>query len=460
MKLILEKNYLLVPAMSSGELEALVIKASKTVIPLKVAFPKDGKADFFASIPASILGKGEIELVGNLPESFTRNVSQSDERYANVSPQRPHVHFSAENGWINDPNGLFFSDGVYHMYFQYNPFSSQWQNMSWGHATSRDLLHWKEEDIAMLPDEDGMIFSGSAYETDDSLDFFYTRASRLEEKDESFRFFSQRLAVSHDGGMTLEKKGDILGYQYADTRDPKVFRHEESDSYIMVLWTRGNEFGFYRSKDLVSWEKAGTVTLEGGWECPDLLRFGDRYALFTADGTYAMGYFDGYGFTKTGKEKKLYMTDLPYAAQSWSGLKDRVLMVPWLRSGQHGTHCGAMGFPTEIRTDGEKLLSFFARELWLHAVPTDRICKEKPFVAVLKSGSVDIGGHRVEKLADGVAVDGIIYAAGSDLGNIEILADGYILEARCTSGEINIALECDMAKDFVKNGDIETYSID
>src|SRR5699024_2710544 len=97
---------------------------------------------------------------------------------------RPSVHFTAVHGWINDPNGLIYADGLFHYYFQYNPFDTEWQNMSWGHAVSRDLLHWRQEETVMSPDEDGPIFSGSAVENQqgllgqpqEALLYFYTAA--------------------------------------------------------------------------------------------------------------------------------------------------------------------------------------------------------------------------------------------------------------------------------------------
>ena len=171
--------------------------------------------------------------------------------------------FFAPYGWINDPNGCIFRDGVWHLYFQHNPMNREWANMSWGHALSRDGLHFTFVSDVMFPDENGLMFSGCAIANErgcfglpkSAILYFYTAShdpTRLGEGVHN----TQRLAYSLDGGMTLIKYPDwSFPYPSEETRDPKIFWHEESGYYICVLYLGGWQFGIFRSKDLANWER-------------------------------------------------------------------------------------------------------------------------------------------------------------------------------------------------------------
>ena len=293
----------------------------------------------------------------------------------NLNDCRPLIHFVPSYGWLNDPNGLVYHDGVYELYYQSNPKALYWGGMSWGHARSRDLMHWESLGTVMVPDETGTMYSGSgiltrpgdAGEEEACLCFPYTAAGNDHSAEEGnpgayVPNFTIRLAKSFDGGDTLVKTGQEILKQYApDNRDPKIFYHEESGAYIIVLWLEGNTFGIYRSKDLTFFELASTVDLEGGFECPDLFRLPvasvdgqplpDRPWVFWAgDGSYYIGEFDGYTFKETETRKRSCMTMLPYAAQTFSGdPKGRVLSVSWLRTKTiEGAYTGAMSLPWEL----------------------------------------------------------------------------------------------------------------
>jgi len=261
----------------------------------------------------------------------------------------PIIHFAPQFGWINDPNGLVFHDGVYELYFQHNPEGIEWGNMTWGHARSKDLLHWEEMEPVLRPDENGFMYSGCGIRNDrkalglpeDALLFFYTAALN-NWLDASKTKFTIRLAYSLDGGDSLVKTGEpMLESLYPDNRDPKVFWHEESRAYIMVLWLQNNEFGIFRSENLEHFSLSQRVTLDGGYECPDLFELpvydsvtkeqtGREWVFWTADGSYYIGDFDGYTFTqKVERQKANAMNSLPYAAQTFYGT-DQIINMAWL----------------------------------------------------------------------------------------------------------------------------------
>lgn len=310
----------------------------------------------------------ELELTGAFPDSFWKQVHTGCMAYE-PKPEngsRPAVHFTACTGWINDPNGLVYQNGTYHLYYQYNPFGVQWGNMCWGHAVSHDLLHWQQEAVALYPDENGMMYSGSGIRNDremlglpeEALLFFYTAAGGRNAWSGE-RLFTQRMAYSLDGGRTLQKTDrGMVPTIGNDSRDPKVFWHKESQAYVMVLWLSGNDFGILRSADLESWKLSDRVTLPEAWECPNLVCLTEEngekhWAFSSADGFYFWGKFDGYHFTPEEGDAfvqhMLYANRLAYAAQTYSGVPGRTVFVPWLRLHNAGrTYTGAMGIPREL----------------------------------------------------------------------------------------------------------------
>ena len=202
-----------------------------------------------------------------------------------ATPWQPNIHFSAPPNWINDPNGPILLNGQYQLFFQYNPFGDLWGHMSWGHSTSSDLVHWKQVSVA-IPEANGvMIFSGSTVEDRDNtsglcagpgqkspgcLVAVYTGASADKQ--------NQNLAVSLDGGTTWTKfsGNPVLDLGLKDFRDPKVFWHAPSQSWVMVVSLADqHKVRFYRSKNLRQWELASEFgpagAVSGVWECPDLM---------------------------------------------------------------------------------------------------------------------------------------------------------------------------------------------
>lgn len=203
-----------------------------------------------------------------------------------TTPWQPQIHFYAPPNWINDPNGPILLNGQYQLFFQYNPAGDQWGHMSWGHASSTDLVHWKQVSVA-IPEEKGvMIFSGSTVEdinntsglcgassekTPGCLVAIYTGASHDPDKQ------TQNLAVSLNGGATWTKfpGNPILDLGLKDFRDPKVFWHAPTAIWVMVVSLPDqHKIRFYRSKNLRQWEQTGEFgpagAVSGVWECPDL----------------------------------------------------------------------------------------------------------------------------------------------------------------------------------------------
>lgn len=223
------------------------------------------------------------------------------------STYRPKFHFAPARNWMNDPNGLVWHNGEYHLFFQHNPFGTKWGHMSWGHAVSKDLLNWAELPVAIAEDEDGAIFSGSAISQGDEIVAFYTRHT------DSYQ--SQCMARSADGGRTFEKyeKNPVLDEGKKDFRDPKVFRFQEH--WIMcVAQPLDRQISFYKSEDLINWEHLSNfgpaAAVAGIWECPDLFPLnldGEEFwvllvslnpgGLYGSGTQYFIGDFDGRVFT-------------------------------------------------------------------------------------------------------------------------------------------------------------------
>lgn len=198
---------------------------------------------------------------------------------------RPKYHFTPEKGWMNDPNGLIYIDGVYHMFYQHYPDSTQWGPMHWGHATSTDLLHWEHQPIALYPTEEEYIFSGSAVLDKENVSglgdgkkapllLFYT--SHNPKSDEEMQSIAYSLDYIHfekyQGNPVITNRKEEVGYK-PDFRDPKIFKNEIKGGYSMAL-AAGERVEFFHSMNLLTWEKTGAFTpgefgIGGITECPD-----------------------------------------------------------------------------------------------------------------------------------------------------------------------------------------------
>lgn len=303
---------------------------------------------------------------------------------ANTDFYRPSYHHTPSYGWMNDPNGMFYMDGVYHLCYQYNPYGSKWGNMHWGHATSTDLIHWKEEKPSIARDTLGHIFSGSAVIDKDNTAGYgknaiialYTSASDKNGQIEC-------MAYSTDKGYTYTKyeHNPVLtpfdGLK--DFRDPKVFWYEPARQWYMII-SADKEMRFYKSSNLKKWDYVSAFGKGYGmqpnqFECPDFVQLpvdGDKNkmkyvmlvninpgCLFGGSATeYFVGDFDGknfkcdtppneYNFLDYGKDN--------YATVCFSGLEDRVLSIAWMSNWQYANvtpirqYRGANTLPREFK---------------------------------------------------------------------------------------------------------------
>ena len=286
---------------------------------------------------------------------------------------RPQFHFTPEANWMNDPNGMFFLDGTYHLYFQYYPEDNIWGPMHWGHATSKDMISWEEQGIALEPDEKGYIFSGSAVVDRENTSGFgkdsiapviaiYTYHDPEGAEKGKIDYQSQAIAYSMDKGQTWTKfDGNpvIPNPGIENFRDPKVMRDTVNDQWLMALATTEKTL-FYASSDLKKWKKLsefgeGTGAHNGVWECPDFfpMKVEDtgeqKWVLIQSlnpggynggSGTqYFVGDWDGKTFTpeenmENLEEKHSYWLDFGrdnYAGVTWSNIKDgRTLFMGWM----------------------------------------------------------------------------------------------------------------------------------
>jgi fructan beta-fructosidase len=306
---------------------------------------------------------------------------------ATTDTYRPALHYTATDTWLNDPNGLIYHDGVYHLYYQNNPLGNVWGNMSWGHATSTDLLSWTEHTVAIACDENEDIFSGSIVLDRDNTSGFgtpsapplvaiYTSAFKPGSTHEGVQ--AQSLAYSLDGGYSWTKHGGnpVLDRGSAEFRDPKVIRYDGgADSYWVMVAVEATDFQvvLYKSLDLKTWELLSTfgpANATGGvWECPDLFPLpvdGDpenvKWVLTVnlnpggpnngSAGQYFIGDFDGTTFTsastvtegpqdpaRLGEYRWLDWGRDYYAAVSFSDVPDnRRLMIAWMNNWEYANH--------------------------------------------------------------------------------------------------------------------------
>lgn len=278
----------------------------------------------------------------------------------NLQSRRPQVHFTPPQGWINDPCGLVFAEGRYHLYYQYNPHSTSWGPMHWGHAVSADLITWEHRPIALYPDEHGLIFSGSAVIDESNTAGCGTNALAAFFTYHGFESESQASAWSIDGGETFEKSPNpILNSPdgVSDFRDPRVFWYSgdrgvgtgKAEGRWIMLVAAGKSIEIYSSSDLARWSQDGSIrgifSANATWEMPELLRFvdgGEAVWVLVAsisDGAPALGsgvqavagHFDGADFAPLGDAFWIDCGPAFYAPQAWIGLSAaRRTWIGWM----------------------------------------------------------------------------------------------------------------------------------
>ena len=301
---------------------------------------------------------------------------------------RPQFHFTPKTNWTNDPNGLIFYKGEYHLFFQHNPFGIDWGNMTWGHAVSRDLVHWKQLPHALHPDELGTIFSGSGvvdwndtggFQTGDEsvLVNFYTSAGSHAPKEVPF---TQSIAYSNDRGRSWTKyEGNpVIEHIARDNRDPKVIWHEPTQKWVMALYLDQNDYALFGSTNLKEWTRLSDLQIPDT-ECPDIFELpvdGDpdntRWVFWGAAGKYYVGSFDGTTFTPEGDVRRSDHGANFYAAQTWSDVPEsdgRRIQIAWMS----GSKPPDMPFNQQMSFPCELTLRTTSDGIRLHREPVAEI---------------------------------------------------------------------------------------
>ena len=273
------QKYLLLPVQESEDIAAIAVLDGKNEMSkrLNVKLAID-RVDYF--VPLELKGAklldiefhGDRRQKGAVGEFVCWKKMKYSETFDTTNREhfRPLYHHTPVYGWMNDPNGMFYKDGVWHLYYQWNPYGSQWENMTWGHSTSRDLIHWEAQPAAIEMDWLGSIFSGSCVTNGDEVVAMYTSAGHHQ---------TQSIAVSKDGGRTFKKYSGnpvLTTSDVPDFRDPRPFWNEDIKAWNLIL-AAGQEMRIYSSKNLKDWKYESSFGKEYGnhsgvWECPDLFK--------------------------------------------------------------------------------------------------------------------------------------------------------------------------------------------
>jgi len=335
---------------------------------------------------------------------------------------RPQLHFSPREKWTNDPNGLVYYQGVYHLFFQYYPGDIIWGPMHWGHATSGDLVHWRQQPIALYPDSLGYIFSGSAVVDSGNTSGFgkkgqvplvaiFTHHDPAGEKKGNIDYQYQSLAYSLDKGRTWVKyKGNpvLKNPGIVDFRDPNVMWYRPEKKWVMTLATK-DRVTFYSSPDLKNWTKESEFGKEQGahegvWECPNLfpLQFGDTtyWVLLVSinpggpnggSGTqYFIGQFDGKKFYTGGSTIKWidYGPD-DYAGITWSNTGKRKVFIGWMSNWIYANQVPTATWRNAMTLPRELKLMHAGEELYLSSMPAKELNSLAATPVVINKMAVD-----------------------------------------------------------------------
>lgn len=390
MRFSTDKQYILLPVEENQNNDHItIIKDNKAVQTLNVKLSVN-KADYYVPLDIKRFGKGKVLLDMSINRGDEANsaskASTSDFAawkliktsdtfdVTNRERFRPAYHHTPVYGWMNDPNGMFYKDGVWHLYFQYNPYGSQWENLSWGHSTSTDLVHWKYEGIGIEPDALGTIFSGSAVvDANNTSGFgpsaivaYYTSAGKAQK---------QSMAVSTDNGKTFKKYEDnpVLVSNIPDFRDPHMFWYDEGKKWILIV-SEKQHMKFFSSTNLRDWTfesdfGEGYGSHDGVWECPDLIKSkSGKWILvcninpggpFGGSATqYFTGTFDGHKFTCDTEPTVTKWMDWGkdhYATVTFDNAPNgRHVAIPWMSNWQYASQVptkqyrSANGIPRDL----------------------------------------------------------------------------------------------------------------
>ncbi len=405
------KKFLLLPVQENapeGKVNIIVNNEFQLEQNINIRLARE-KVDYYVPLDLSAYqGKSVSVDVTGMPASSLcwKEIKLSDTfDSSNRETYRPVYHHTPVYGWMNDPNGMFYKDGVYHLYFQYNPYGSMWANMTWGHSTSTDLTHWTYEGTAIVPDAWGAIFSGSCVvDKDNTAGFgkgavvaFYTSAKSTPWGDVQ----SQSMAYSLDNGKTFIKyeHNPILTSTERDFRDPKVFWYAPGKHWVMML-AAGQEMQIYSSGNLKEWKKESSFgAMQGAhggvWECPDLVEVAvegskeKKWVLICnlnpggpfggSAAQYFVGSFDGKKFVNESptQTKWLDWGKDNYATVTWSNAPaGRCIALGWMSNWQYANN---------VPTTQYRSANTLARDLTLYRAGGELYLKSKPSPEIKKA---------------------------------------------------------------------------
>jgi fructan beta-fructosidase len=363
--------------------------------------------------------------------TFSACLSPENTEQKAVETHRPQFHFTPQTGWMNDPNGMVYYKGEYHLFYQHYPDSTVWGPMHWGHAVSKDLMHWEHLPIALYPDSLGYIFSGSAVVDENNTSGFskggekpmvaiFTSHNMAAEKAGKIDIETQSIAYSLDKGRTwtkYDKNPVIKNPNIRDFRDPKVSWHESSKSWILTLAVT-DHIEFYASSDLKNWTKVSEFgKTEGGhggvWECPDLFPLKvdggttEKWVLIVninpggpnggSAGQYFIGNFNGKTFKNDNKPTETLWIDEGkdnYATVTWFGApENRRISIGWMSNWEYATKV-----PTGLWRSATTL----PRELNLKTTEKGIRLFQKPIKEqeILRGGVTNIAAQNITNILD------------------------------------------------------------
>lgn len=405
------KKFLLLPVQENapeGKVNIIVNNEFQLEQNINIRLARE-KVDYYVPLDLSAYQGESVSVdVTGMPASSLcwKEIKLSDTfDSSNRETYRPVYHHTPVYGWMNDPNGMFYKDGVYHLYFQYNPYGSMWANMTWGHSTSIDLTHWTYEGTAIVPDAWGAIFSGSCVvDKDNTAGFgkgavvaFYTSAKSTPWGDVQ----SQSMAYSLDNGKTFIKyeHNPILTSNERDFRDPKVFWYAPGKHWVMMLAV-GQEMQIYSSGNLKEWKKESSFgAMQGAhggvWECPDLVEVAvegskeKKWVLICnlnpggpfggSAAQYFVGSFDGKKFVNESptQTKWLDWGKDNYATVTWSNAPaGRCIALGWMSNWQYAN---------SVPTTQYRSANTLARDLTLYRAGGELYLKSKPSPEIKKA---------------------------------------------------------------------------
>lgn len=411
-----QKNYLLLPVQEKAEMcNIKVVKNNTQVKALNVRLASN-HIDYYVPLDLKQFGEDaklalDIHVNGTYRNDgelsgFTcwKNMQLSDTfDTANREKYRPVYHHTPAWGWMNDPNGMFYKDGVWHLYFQYNPYGSQWENMTWGHSTSTDLIHWTFQGAPIEADAWGTVFSGSAVVDHNNTAGFgkgavvamYTSAGENQ---------TQSIAYSNDNGQTFTKYdgNPVLTSNTPDYRDPHVFWNEDIKRWNMIM-AEGQHMDIYSSADLKEWKLESQFGAEYGnhggvWECPDLMKMKvrgtDQYKWmllcninpggpFGGSATqYFVGQFDGHKFTCESAPEVTKWMDYGkdhYATVTFDNAPDgRRVAMAWMSNWQYANQVPTMQYRSANSVPRDLDLYEYQGQTYCGVTPSPELAAARP----------------------------------------------------------------------------------